>query len=165
MKKITAVRGLQEQNFPLFVRPMYVCKPTSLFFEEPFSVTRSTSNPKTRRFEDRLRQQQRQLESSMLTAVQQGRQSVAEDTLDVADQAVLSYQKEMMFSQGTEGHSQLSLVRLALERLREGTFGDCLHCGRPIGEKRLEALPSTPYCIDCQEKVENGEIDDVVRAA
>jgi DnaK suppressor protein len=165
LKKITVVRDNHEQNFPHFVRPMYVCKPTSLFFEESFSVTRSSSNPKHRRFEDRLRQQQRHLENSMLTAVTQGRQAVAEDTLDVADQAVLSYQKEMMFTQGTEGHSQLSLVRLALERLHEGSFGDCLHCGRPIGEKRLEALPWTPYCIDCQEKVENGEIEDVVRAA
>jgi len=101
----------------------------------------------------------------MLTAAQLGREAVAEDTLDVADQAVLSYQKEMIFSEGTEGHSQLSLVRLALERMREGTFGDCLHCGREIGEKRLEALPSTPYCIECQEKIEMGQIEDVVRAA
>lgn len=144
---------------------MYVCKPTSPYPEVPFSVTRSSSNPKNRRFEDRLRHQQQHLENTMLTAAQQGRQAVAEDTLDVADQAVLSYQKEMIFTQSTEGHSQLSLVRLALERLREGSFGECLHCGKAIGEKRLEALPWTPYCIDCQEKVENGEIDDVVRAA
>lgn len=101
----------------------------------------------------------------MLTAVEQGRQTVAEETLDVADQAVFSYQKEMIFSQGTEGHTQLSLVRLALERLNEGTFGECLQCGKTIGEKRLDALPWTPYCIDCQEKIENGEIEDVVRAA
>ena len=101
----------------------------------------------------------------MLTAVEQGRQAVAEDTLDVADQAVFSYQKEMLFTQGTEGHSQLSLVRLALERLHEGSFGQCLHCGRPIGEKRLEALPWTPYCIECQEKIETGEIEDAARAA
>jgi len=101
----------------------------------------------------------------MLSAAKEGRRTVAEDTLDVADQAVLSYQKELIFTQGTEGHSQMSLVRLALERLHEGSFGDCLHCGQPIGEKRLEALPWTPYCIACQEKVENGEIDGVVRAA
>ncbi len=118
-----------------------------------------------RRYEERLRHQQQQLERSLLTAVEQGRQTVAEDTPDVADQAVLSYQKEMIFSQGTEGHNQLSLVRLALERLGEGSFGECLHCGQAIGEKRLEALPWTPYCIECQEKVESGEIDDMVRAA
>jgi DnaK suppressor protein len=128
-------------------------------------VTRPSQNPKHRRFEERLRHQQRQLERTMLSAVKEGRKAVAEDTLDPADQAVLSYQKELIFSQGTEGHSQLSLVRVALERLREGSFGECLHCGKPIGEKRLDALPWTPYCIACQEKVENGEIDDVVRAA
>jgi DnaK suppressor protein len=101
----------------------------------------------------------------MANAVKQGRQEVAEDTLDVADQAVFSYQKEMLFSQGTEGHSQLTLVRLALERLEDGTFGECLHCGNVIGEKRLEALPWTPYCIECAEKVEIGDLDDVARAA
>jgi DnaK suppressor protein len=101
----------------------------------------------------------------MISAAKEGRRTVAEDTLDVADQAVLSYQKELIFSQGTEGHSQLSLVRLALERLREGSFGECLHCNKAIGEKRLDALPWTPYCIECQEKVEKGEIDGVVRAA
>jgi DnaK suppressor protein len=128
-------------------------------------VTRPTQNLQQRRFEERLRHQQRQLERSMLSAAKEGRRTVAEDTLDVADQAVLSYQKELIFTQGTEGHSQLSLVRLALERLHEGGFGECLHCSKPIGEKRLDALPWTPYCIVCQEKVENGEIDGVVRAA
>jgi DnaK suppressor protein len=128
-------------------------------------VTSSAQTPKQRRFEERLRHQQRQLERSMQSAAKEGRQTMAEDTLDVADQAVMSYQKELIFSQGTEGHSQLSQVRLALERLREGTFGECLHCGKAIGEKRLEALPSTPYCIECQEKIETGQIEDVVRAA
>ena len=125
----------------------------------------NNSNHQLVQFEDHLRRHQKQLEKSVLNVAAQGRQAVADDTLDVADQAVFSYQKEMLFTQGTEGHSQLALVRLALERLHEGTFGDCLHCGRPIGEKRLEALPWTPYCIECQEKIETGEIENVVRAA
>jgi len=128
-------------------------------------VTRPTQTPQQRRFEERLRHQQRQLERSMISVAKEGRRTIAEDTLDVADQAVMSYQKELIFTQGTEGHSQLSLVRLALERLYEGGFGECLHCSKAIGEKRLEALPWTPYCIECQEKVESGEIDGVGRAA
>jgi DnaK suppressor protein len=128
-------------------------------------VTSQNKNHKLLRFEEPLRHQQRQLEKTMLSAVKEGRQAVAEDALDVADQAVSSYQKEMLFSQGTEGHAQLTLVRLALERLDEGTFGECMHCARTIGEKRLEALPWTPYCIECQEKIELGELDDTVRAA
>ncbi|MFZ0271470.1 MAG: TraR/DksA family transcriptional regulator [Acidobacteriaceae bacterium] len=128
-------------------------------------MTNTSQTPQQRRFEERLRHQQRQLERTMLSAAKEGRRTVADDTLDVADQAVLSYQKELLFTQGTEGHSQMSLVRLALERLHEGTFGECLHCGKAIGEKRLEALPWTPYCIECQEKIETGQIEDVVRAA
>lgn len=128
-------------------------------------MTSPQQTPQQRRFEERLRHQQRQLERTMISAVKEGRRTMAEDTLDVADQAVLSYQKELIFTQGTEGHSQLSLVRLALERLHEGTFGECLHCGKKIGEKRLDALPWTPYCIQCQEKVETGEIENLVRAA
>ena len=148
------------------MRPMKLsARATSLLSEEYHSVTSSSQNPKLRRFEERLRHQQRQLERSMQTAAKEGRQAMAEDTLDVADQAVLSYQKELIFTQGTEGHSQLSLVRLALERMREGSFGECMHCGKTIGEKRLEALPSTPYCIECQKKIEDGQIDDLVRAA
>ena len=126
-------------------------------------MTQSSQN--VRQHEEKLRQQQALLERSMLTAVEQGRQTGADETQDVADQAVSSYQKELLFTQGTNGHSQLSLVRLALERIDEGSYGECLQCGTTIGEKRLDALPWTPYCIECQEKIENGEIEDPVRAA
>jgi DnaK suppressor protein len=123
------------------------------------------NSPTNRRFQNELRQQQKQIEQSLVSAVTQGREVTADDSQDVADQAVQSYQKEMLFSQGTSGHEQLALVRLALERLDDGSFGACIHCSTAIGEKRLEALPWTPYCISCQEKIERGEIEDPVRAA
>lgn len=126
-------------------------------------MTQSSQN--VRRLEEKLRQQQALLERSMLTAVEQGRQTSADVTQDVADQAVSSYQKELLFTQGTNGHTQLSQIRRALERIDEGNYGDCLQCGNTIGAKRLEAVPWAPYCIDCQEKIENGEIEDPVRAA
>jgi DnaK suppressor protein len=116
-------------------------------------------------YEQKLHQQQQLLERTMKAAVEQGRDAGMDDTQDVADQAVASYQKEFLFSQGTTGHAQLRLVRQALERLEEGTFGECQQCGQTIGTKRLEALPWTPYCISCQEKIENGEIEVPGRAA
>ncbi len=122
--------------------------------------------PSTRSaYEQKLRQQQQLLERTMQAAVEQGRDAGLDDTQDVADQAVASYQKEFLFSQGTNGHAQMQLVRQALERLEDGSFGECQQCSRPIGAKRLEALPWTPYCISCQEKIENGEIEQPGRAA
>ncbi len=125
-----------------------------------------TQSPETaRQFEEKLQRQQAELQRAMLSAVEQGRAANTDDTQDVADQAVASYQKELLFHQGTNGHAQLSLVRAALDRLADGSFGECLQCGKTIGAKRLEALPWTPYCIACQEKFENGELEDSGRAA
>jgi DnaK suppressor protein len=119
----------------------------------------------TRRYQEKLLAQKQLLEQSMSAAVVQGRETVTDDTQDVADQAVISYQKELLFSQGTSGHQQLRLVQQALSRVHEGSFGECVHCSDEIGAKRLEALPWTPYCILCQEKIENGELEDPAWAA
>ena len=125
-----------------------------------------TLNPQSaRRYQEKLLAQKQLLEQSMSIAVEQGRETTADDTQDIADQAVLSYQKEFLFSQGTSGHHQLRMVRQALTRMQEGVYGECVNCGEEIGPKRLEALPWTPYCINCQEKIENGEIEGPVRAA
>jgi DnaK suppressor protein len=45
----------------------------------------------------------------------------------------------------------------ALERLDQGTFGDCERCGQPIIEERLELLPYTPYCTKCSAEVQSGK--------
>lgn len=118
-----------------------------------------------RRYKERLLQQKKMLEHSTLSAVEQGRTTVAEDAQDSADQAVFSYQKEFLFTRSTHDHGQLAVVKSALERLKEGGFGECVQCGTQIGAKRLEALPWTPYCIACQEKIERGELADTARAA
>lgn len=118
-----------------------------------------------RRFKERLLQQKRLLERSAISVVEQGRETIAEEAQDTADQAVFSYQKELLFTRGTHDHGQLSLVKSALERLKEGEFGECIECGNQIGAKRLEALPWTPYCIDCQEKIERGELAGTSKAA
>ena len=111
--------------------------------------------------EQQLHEQEQHLTQIMVQAVEQGREVTQDETNDVADLAVSSYQKEMLFTQGTEGRNQLQLVRNALARIQDGTFGQCVNCPREIGIKRLEAVPWTPYCIDCQEKAERGELEDL----
>lgn len=53
----------------------------------------------------------------------------------------------------------LPKIESALERIKDGSFGECEGCGEAIGLKRLEARPVTSLCIDCktlQEKNEKG---------
>ena len=52
----------------------------------------------------------------------------------------------------------LLLIDGALERLEAGTYGVCVHCGSPVQEKRLEAVPWARHCLDCQELQDKGLI-------
>jgi len=62
-------------------------------------------------------------------------------------------------TQSTEiAHLQtdLAAVRAALQRIEDGTYGDCVDCGREIGRERLQVQPAAPRCLACQQKAELG---------
>ncbi len=46
----------------------------------------------------------------------------------------------------------LAEVERALEKIADGTFGQCDECGNAIAEPRLEAMPAARHCIDCASK-------------
>jgi len=48
------------------------------------------------------------------------------------------------------------LISEALERLDAGSYGACRNCDNPIAGARLDAVPWTRHCIDCQELEERG---------
>jgi len=73
---------------------------------------------------------------------------------DVVDKAETSYTKEFLLSLSDADREQLLLIDEALRRLKRDEFGVCQLCHQEIGKKRIEAIPWTPYCIDCQEKAE-----------
>jgi DnaK suppressor protein len=49
---------------------------------------------------------------------------------------------------------RLVRVRSALTRIEEGTYGQCVSCGGPINEERLEAKPEAAFCIACERRRE-----------
>ena len=51
-----------------------------------------------------------------------------------------------------EASDELDAVRAALARVEDGTYGNCTKCGKPIGAKRLEAMPEALLCIPCAEQ-------------
>lgn len=46
---------------------------------------------------------------------------------------------------------ELQRIDAALQRINEGTYGDCVACGEEIAAKRLENDPTTPVCINCAQ--------------
>ncbi|MDR7419243.1 MAG: TraR/DksA C4-type zinc finger protein [Armatimonadota bacterium] len=54
----------------------------------------------------------------------------------------------------TSLRSLLDEIDKARARLREGTYGVCDRCGRPISPHRLRAIPYATLCIGCKEDQE-----------
>ncbi|HXZ39826.1 MAG TPA: TraR/DksA family transcriptional regulator [Terriglobales bacterium] len=114
-------------------------------------------------FKKRLETRQQELRR-MVSRTQQDGRSADEDTAqDIADRAASSYTKEFLFHQSNNDRQLLQMVDAALSRIREGTFGECISCGKEINPKRLEAVPWTRHCIECQEKLEQGRLEEAPR--
>ena len=53
---------------------------------------------------------------------------------------------------------ELAQVERALEKIRNGTYGICEGCGKKIQLARLNALPYSTYCIECQREFETSSL-------
>jgi DnaK suppressor protein len=45
----------------------------------------------------------------------------------------------------------------ALRRIDDGTYGQCIRCGKPIDEERLKAMPTAKYDAACQAAIESAQ--------
>jgi len=111
---------------------------------------------KVESYRKRLLVKQEELLRLVSKSEQDGREADEEATQDIADKAANSYTKEFLFHQSDDNRRILQLVKEALARLEDGSFGLCLACQRDVQQKRLEAVPWARHCIECQEKQEQG---------
>ena len=117
--------------------------------------TKTKSNP-YQPFIVALRKKQHQLLDSYERDKAAGNAQPDDGIQYLADKAASAYSKELNFSLSDGERTLLMQIDEAFARIKEGTFGVCTNCGNTIGEKRLQAVPWTPYCIDCQELQEKG---------
>jgi DnaK suppressor protein len=103
-----------------------------------------------------------QKEREMLVRKLQGNDLSIDDseTPDPVDLAVRNYSKNVQLAVSENESRQLTLIDDALMRLEDEEYGPCQNCEKDINPKRLQAIPWARYCIDCQELVERGELDE-----
>jgi DnaK suppressor protein len=74
-----------------------------------------------------------------------------EKSPDALDEVQHAAERELAIRNLDRESQLLRNVRGGLRRIDEGTYGVCLHCEEDISPKRLNAVPWTPFCIQCQE--------------
>ena len=111
----------------------------------------------TDQYKQRLLAMEEELSSRMKRAGATAREPIDDSTSDAADESANNEQKEEQLWKVDTDRTMLSQVQDALERIENGTFGNCLADGEPIDEKRLEAMPWTPYCLEHQQQLEKSQ--------
>jgi DnaK suppressor protein len=122
-------------------------------------MARTSTKPKANPYQpyvDALRKKQHQLLESYERDKAAGNALPDDGIQDLADKAASAYSKELNFSLSDGERNLLMLIEEAFNRVKNDTYGVCTNCGNVIGEKRLQAVPWTPFCIDCQELQEKG---------
>jgi DnaK suppressor protein len=85
-----------------------------------------------------------------ITNSEQEIRAISPRQADTADQAAAEYDRQTLAHKAAFARQTLQNLRQALERIRQGTFGECSECGNDIEPKRLEAIPWARYCLKCQ---------------
>jgi DnaK suppressor protein len=76
------------------------------------------------------------------------------DVGDSADAAIDTANDEISSQLAELESRELEQIENALRRIEKGVYGRCELCGGKIAEARLNALPYTSTCIDCQRESE-----------
>ncbi|MBA2620287.1 MAG: TraR/DksA family transcriptional regulator [Acidobacteria bacterium] len=82
------------------------------------------------------------------------------ETPDPVDLAVRNYSKNVALAVSENDSRQVVMINEALTRIDDDEYGVCQNCEKPINPKRLEAVPWARYCLNCQELVEQGLLDE-----
>jgi len=103
---------------------------------------------------DRLRTQLEHEEEDLQKQINTAKKRLLHNALANSEPQSVDADQEVLLERSSRCRQRLRLVVHGLRRIREGTFGICELCEEPIGRKRLEALPTARFCINCQEQEE-----------
>jgi len=83
--------------------------------------------------------------------------AVSDEPKDNGDLSIRGVIQELALKMGDQESQMVADIDQALMRMKEGTYGICIRCGKPIDERRLEAVPTARYDAACQTAIETAK--------
>jgi DnaK suppressor protein len=94
------------------------------------------------------------LHSEIETELRAEREGNKDEGMDTYDLASEERDREINFILSDRERVKIKQIDDALDRLADNTYGVCDSCGLEIAEERLNAMPFTRLCRDCQQDME-----------
>ena len=119
------------------------------------SATQKLSRMEIQRFQEKLESQRREAREFLCRAEQDQKELDADRPPELGDFCIESATREYLFERASQHRRMLNRIERALQRIHEGSFGECATCGEEIQRKRLMAMPWTECCLHCQDEREH----------
>jgi DnaK suppressor protein len=101
-----------------------------------------------------LEQRLRALEKMEAPAAPEAGLPVPEVESSPLDRATVRLLNDLSREAADHHAAEMQVLRHALAKFEDGSYGLCESCGQPIGTSRLLARPEARLCIDCQTRAE-----------
>ena len=121
-------------------------------------MPKKTAATNRKKFLAKMREQLGEMKTKLLSELDSelraGREANKDEGMDTYDLASEERDREINFILSDRERVKIKQVDDALDRLNEDTYGMCESCGLEIAEERLQAMPFTRLCRDCQQEQE-----------
>ena len=97
---------------------------------------------------------EQRLEALRIEAQGEGELPVSEVESSPLDRATVRLLNDLTLEAAGQRAAEAQVLRQALARIEDGSYGECEECGQPIGASRLLARPEARLCIACQTRAE-----------
>ncbi|CAM2991240.1 TraR/DksA C4-type zinc finger protein [Prescottella defluvii] len=87
--------------------------------------------------------------TARFTGIVEGSEFTTDDDEHDPEGSTIAFERAQVSALLAEARRDLDDLAEAAQRLEDGAYGVCVHCGTPIAEARLDALPAATTCIDC----------------
>jgi RNA polymerase-binding transcription factor len=77
-----------------------------------------------------------------------------DEKIEIGDRSVLVLGQDVELERLEMKRRELRRIDDVLARVEEGSYGSCEDCGVEIAEERLEILPFTTRCVECERRRE-----------
>jgi RNA polymerase-binding protein DksA len=93
-------------------------------------------------------------EDALKTSQREASGDLSAYSLHMADMATDNYDREFALNLAENEQKILNRIETAIDKIDEGTYGDCESCNKKITKIRLNAVPYAELCVPCQEQQE-----------
>lgn len=117
-------------------------------------VNKKLSKKDLKHFKELLISQKKDVLEELTKNIDNGKKIDFNEVKDTVDLASDTYDTEFLHNLSDSEKRTLEEIDYALEKIKKNKYGQCELCGKLISKERLEALPFTKHCIECQTRKE-----------